>query len=250
MALTDWMSEIGYTDQVKTKYMRVLLYGLTGTGKTQLLGSFPSPFVLDTDGGLATLRKLNVPFYTFHNPIYGEEKRRQIYPVIMSILDCAEKRLKEPFDFTKIETIGIDGFTRLSSFIMREIMIYPPPGNKQKNPDSEKPEFDHWAVLKNRMLTIATRLYDLSSIYHIVGTAWAKTSQNDVTGVTEIIPDLDGAYKDKIGHDFDEYYYLSNEGQKFITRTKPFGKINAKTRWLKVDKIEDATFQKMWDLRK
>ena len=71
-----------------------------------------------------------------------------------------------------------------------------------------------------------------------------------MTGITEIIPDLDGSYKDKIGHDFDEFFYMMNEGGKFVTRTKPFGKVNAKTRWLKVDKIEDATFEKIWSLRK
>jgi hypothetical protein len=250
MALNDWMKEIHYTNEVKTEFMRVLMYGLTGTGKTQLLGTFPSPFVIDTDGGLATLRKLNVPFYSFKNPIYGEKDRCQIYSTVMSILDSAERRDKEPFDFTKIKTIGIDGFTRLSMYILREVMIYPPAGGKSKNPDSDKPEFDHWAVLKNRMLTIATRLYDLSNNYHIVGTAWVKTSKNEVTGITEIIPDLDGAYKDKIGHDFDEFFYMMNEGGKFIVRTKPYGKINAKTRWLKVDKIEDANFDKIWELRK
>jgi len=54
--------KIRYTDNQKLYHVKVLVYGLAGTGKTTLCATAPNPIVLSAESGLLSLRKQKIPF--------------------------------------------------------------------------------------------------------------------------------------------------------------------------------------------
>lgn len=55
------------TSAVSANGIKVLVYGNSGTGKTRLMATVPSPVILSAESGLLSLRKFNLPYIEIHN---------------------------------------------------------------------------------------------------------------------------------------------------------------------------------------
>ncbi len=200
-SLTDWAQDIGWTDEKPSQVVSVCVYGPTGVGKTHFAGTFPKPFFIDTDRGLRTLKN-------FHHPYFSIKKGTKAYQQIMSILTALAEK-SAPFDKMEVETIVIDSLTELANFLLAESMRFPAsPKEESRRIEDEKPQWDDYSKLASRLDTIVKRCKDLG--LNFVATAGRKIDKDEMTGEFLGLPNIVGGYRDIVGHQFDEYFYLES----------------------------------------
>lgn len=241
MALQDWINEISFYDEGVSEKKRALLYGPTGAGKTRFSSTWPNPFFVDTDKGGLSLRKLHVPYVPIS---YGSKAGT----VIRDILDKLEKG-EDPFDKMNIETVVFDSFTSLADMLLHESMLFPSsPGKIKRDPVNNKPEWDDYQAVRSRLHDIVLRCKDLK--LNVVAICGEKLERDEVLGTFIGKPNIVGSYRDLIGYDFDEVYYMETEGQgekmKYNLHTQKFKYYDAKSRLDLKGKVEDPSFDKLY----
>lgn len=235
-----WLGRVKYSDDLNTSYLRLLAYGPQGCGKTNLLATFPKPFVLDADRGLLTARYKHIPGFTFE---YGEET----FKILMELLgDMKMKRngFGPGEQWGDIQTVGIDTVTKLSEKLMHDAMLHPATGGKALDPVNSKPEWDHYAIVKERLSKIIDLIMSLPM--HVVVTAWVETEKDESTGAMVARPSLTGKFREVIAGNFDEFYYMDvQQGNptKYFVRTSKYGIYTAKSRLGLPPSIENPTFE-------
>lgn len=238
-----WMDKLFWVDETATKYVRVLVYGDQGTGKTRFLATAGKVFVIDTDKGARTLKSLHIPAVSFSR---GD---RYVYKQIMDLLDRL-KKAQPPFDeggeIGPVDTFSIDGLTALADVLIYEIMKWGSRGSR--DPSEEKPQWDDYSVLKARLQSIVQASQDLPC--NVIMTANSKLDKDDQTGRMYGVPDILGGFRDAVGRMFDEVYYLdtkrSQNGTKYMLYTRPYDRYKAKSRDDLPDEIEDPSFEKIF----
>ena len=239
--IDDWISSIGFYDGEEDNNYRVLVYGETGVGKTLLAKSWPNPFVIDTDKGGATLKKLHIPFISIRRDVKGS------FDTIMDILSRLESK-DPPFDELIVETLVIDSITALADIFLFEAMWFPPPSRVRKDPNKEKPEYDQWGQLSANLKTVMKRTQDLG--VNVLATCGVMLDKDEVRGNYVGQPAIQGGYRHVVGHDFDGVFYMdvvgSGDTAKYILYTKKFTYFNSKVRGRELPyKIENPTYDKL-----
>jgi len=240
MADFGWAERVVSSSETAKDTVRLLVYGPPGAGKTYLMGTFPGLFVIDTDKGLRTLKDKDIPSIGLDE---GGETWNEM-------VDLA-KRLKEraePFDKYDVITIGIDSLSNLAELLLSDVMLRPPAGLARKVRTNSKPEWDHYDLVHKRMSSIVKRFRDLG--LNVVATAGVKVERDDVSGTYLGQPDIVGGYRHKVGHDFDEYFYMEPEttGGKthWYAYTTKFRYYQAKSRDGRAPKIFDLTYDNLY----
>lgn len=235
-----WLSEVQNTKDPTstTTYIRVLLYGEMGSGKTTVAATFPKPLFLNTDKGLRTIAGKDIPYIDF-NP------GRPVYHKIIQILQDLQKGNLEGLE---VQTVVIDGFTSLAELMLREIVLE----NRVSvgDPTKEKALFDDYGMLRQRMWSIATLLQSIPC--HVVGTCWATIEKDEVSGQFIGRPEMVGKFRETLGGYFDEYYFLEcragRQGEPayvYEAHTKPYRWWQARTRINLPAVIRDLTYEKI-----
>ena len=243
MRVKDWAENLGHK---QTKFRRVLGYGDLGTGKTLFGGTFPDPFIIDTDRGLITLDTMGV--LPPDNRIIELQKTDSIFKIVKDILFKLRDG-KPPFDKNPPKTLIIDSFTGLADFYLYEAMTAPDSNEVNiKRPEYEKAEYSHWALLKNRCQATWEILKDLPM--HVYVTAGVKVEKDETTGKFVGGPNVQGGARDIIGHAFDEVYFFqpvgSGEKIRYTIFTKTYDFYHAKSRLDLPAKLETPTFDKLY----
>jgi len=235
-----WVQEIGFYDKTGIPKTRALVYGDTGTGKTRFTGTWPSPFVIDTDRGGLTLRKKSIPFIAL-------KRGDQVYKKVISILQTLQKG-DPPFNEMKIETIVIDSLTALTDMLIVESMLFPTGGRSIKRPVNTKPEWDDYACVQARLKSIIGFAKDMD--FHFVCTAGTKLEKDDALGTFVGKPNLIGGFRDLVSYEFDEVYFLDSEGNGsktiytlFATKYRYF---EAKSRLGVPSQTSDPSYEKLY----
>jgi hypothetical protein len=239
--VNDWITRIGYYDTAATSRVRALLYGDTGVGKTRFAGTFPKAFFLDSDKGGRTLRELHVP----HLPL---ERGERVFELIMDVM--RKVRAKEtPFE---VETLVFDSLTSLTDMLMIEAMKYPPPGKMSLDANKQKPEWDHYSLIQNRLKTIVKTAQDLD--VNIVATCGTKLERDEVRGTFVGKPNILGSFRDLVGYEFDDVIYMTIEGgikdRKYVAYTTRVSYYEAKSRSGLQSRYEDPTYTELYGSQK
>lgn len=229
----------------KENWIRVLVYGETGVGKTHFAGTFPSPFIIDTDRGLSTLADQDIPYIEIKTT--DQRPYRSVKNIMRAIVDKTD-----PFDESPPETLVIDGLSALCDLVLAESMRYPFGKGGSRLITEAKPEFDDWAALLARMRDIVSLSRDLPC--HVVMTAGVATDKDEARGGIEARPLIQGSFRHKVGHMFDEVYYMDtlHKSSKTVYQlhTRPFSRYSAKSRLATQhgipDTVEDPSFESMF----
>lgn len=235
------MNEIGYYDETEKQKVRALIYGPMGVGKTTFAASFPNPFFIDSDKGGLTIRKQNIPFITIE---HGERAFEKVTDILSALRDR-----EAPFDNLEVSTIVFDSLTSLMDMFMYEAIKYPSgPGKPGRDPVNTKPEYDDYMKVGNRMKTSMLRCKDLK--LNVVAICGERLEKDEVLGTFVGRPNLVGSYRETIGHDFDEVYYMTTEGglnkQSHVIYTSKYKYYDAKSRMGLETKYTDPSFEKLY----
>ena len=191
---------VSYDDQV-TDHVKVLCYGKAGSGKTHFASTFPTPFFIDVERGGKTLQGKGILGWQVPN-----DPRQKVYEPMMSLVQDIERRTP-PFDV--VETIVVDGLGELGELWFQEIIGWPESGIIEDR--KRESGYDAYARLLQRFRTFIRRVKDLDT--HTVFTTGVKLIMNEEGIITGAQPNILGRYRDSIGYDFDEVYYLECEGR-------------------------------------
>lgn len=236
----DWAKRIVKSNEISASTVRLLVYGPPGAGKTYLMGSFPGLFVLDTDRGLRTLKDRNIPSIPLET---GAETWKEMIDLMKKIKDRSA-----PFDKFAIKTLGIDSITQLAKFLLEDAMARPPAGMTPRARTSFKPEWDHYDLVATRLEKIINRARDLG--LNVVATCGVKIDKDDVSGTFLGQPDIVGAYRNRVGHDFDEYFYMEPETAQNKTTwyafTSKYKYYQAKSRDGRMGRLTMPTYETLY----
>lgn len=235
---------------------KILSYALTGGGKTWFMGTMPGmdigeALIIDTDGSLDGLPisaiKGDPLVYSFRKGevIHAERmKRVNVFNEIVHIIQCL---VDDPLIYGRpIKTLGIDGVTMLSDFILSECMLNPRIGDKVREPNSNKATFDEYGALGHRLDTIFTMIDALPC--HVCVTAGVTMDKDDTTGIVRGMPDIIGSFRQRCGHRFSAVLYLHDTDGSHKANTCTINRFQAKIRrgYCGPKVITDPTFDKIF----
>jgi len=232
--------ELGVKSPEKIEYLKVLVFGESGAGKTTLCGTsmdseLSSPvFLIDVEGGTTVLNdKPNV-----------DVKAARAMAEIQAIADTLHQYPKY------YKTVILDSLTELRDIDMQEVMMEQYK-KKPETTDKYVPSPREWGKSGARVKEILRYLKDLPC--HVVVTTLMTENQDMATGVKTIEPLLPGQLQKQVSGFFDIVGYLRArmvQGQN--VRTIQFvrtDKVMAKDRTKALpDILEDPTIPKIWDI--
>jgi hypothetical protein len=229
------------------KYKKVLSYGHSKTGKTFLGGTFPKPFVIDTDHSLSGLTDPHIPAII----ISHEEVRNgtlKLYDFLYDIIRSLRDK-QGPFatKFPDIETLMIDGVSTLADLLLIETMLDVRIGKTVRNPISEKATFDEYGALGNRLEALFTIIDDLPLNLYV--TAGIKQDKDEADGILISMPDIVGSFRKQVSYRFDAVLHtFAEKGKYYVHCVPPSYKTPCGVRrWCGPTQIENPTFEKIFN---
>lgn len=251
-APASWLSDLHYfdDDSEQNEYVRCLVVGKTGSGKTHFAGTWPSPLVLDFDKGGQTLRKSHIPYIGMYE-VKGVSKRT--FDIVAAALMRAKLDLPGGgvLDFSQVKTIVFDSITLWSKASLDSFML-----DAGQNIIEDKPGYEGYGKLLNASIELARRWIRLSTMYNVVVNALPDVNVDDIDNSKSGGALVEGKFRNQIGAYFDEVYYLESTKPndpalpvKYALYTAKKGFFEAKTRLGLPYKIEDPTYAKLYEAK-
>jgi len=210
----------------KRKFLKILLYGDTGVGKTWFALSFPSPAVIDTEGG--------TDFYADSFDFSVIDTRS--FSEVMAAVDFLEK---ENHGF---ETVVIDPITTVYEALQNGRLEFKAKKNKsddESKVDTENIDFSplDWGSIKRNYKSLMTRLVNLDMHVILIARQKDKTEKNKKGEMIKIGETFDG--EKGTPYNLDIFGKLIVEGNKRVILIE-------KSRlgdWDKGSRIENPSFE-------
>lgn len=243
--IKNWGNTIRFYDVAdpnRPKGKRILICGLSGSGKTRFIGTAPDPFVADIDQGGETLEKLHIPYHEVPHESGAMALTRKM------LLDF--KGQAGPFANMKRKTFGFDGYTSMCDLALWELTHLP--GTGKQTPFAEltgavKPEFDHWGALRSYLSELTFIMKDISyEGFNVIATSTIYVAENTDLRQTQMLPNIQGSFRNTVIAEFDYAFYFVREKDGFYAYTIPTNNFNAKVRRDFPEKIKDPTWDKLF----
>lgn len=204
---------------VSNQYLKVLVVGGPGTGKSQFAATFPTPgYVFDCDGGIVSYKKKDFTYSQFDLSNAG-------YVDFTRELKATVAEAKEG----KYQTIVLDSTSSLTDMAMERALTMDP----KRSPTGGPVWNIHYSMVKHLVESTIKALVSLPC--NLVVIAHKEIVKNEDDGsVVAVEPLLTGNLSRRIPGLFDEVYYATtkNEGGKphWYLQTVPRGLIEARSR--------------------
>ena len=230
------------TSEDQKQFLKILVHGDSGAGKTTLGGSAHrrfKPLFLSAESGLLSLRK------------FKDENGKPIkfdFVRIDSFEDIKEayRGIKNNPALAKYDTIVIDSLTELQKICMDHILA------EEKK---DTPTIKDWGSLLARMTGIIRAFRDLDR--NLIVTCLSERYEDPENGTNRISPMLQGKIKDGLPQYFDEVFYLftqqkQSEDKKTIVVTRKLqtvgtDRVVAKDRSGMLAPLEEPDFCSIYD---
>lgn len=224
--------------------IRILVYGPTGAGKTYFCGTAlevdelcPILYV-DFEAGIASIR---------HMLLRHRDRAAILHVSNMKDIDVVSSA---SLGKTKAKTIILDSLSEMHAFLLSDVMT------RAGRPNGP-PQQQDFGDVHNAMLMFMRRAKEANAV-NLICTAGEAVTENEMTGLLRIQPDVVGKLAWRLPRFFDILGYLDTQGRKRgktveiirTLQTQPFNRIRAKSR-ISLDVIPpvllDPTMQRVYD---
>lgn len=213
-----------YSDEA---YLRLLLQGPPGCGKTTLACQLPGVYVLDCDlnlaGALRWLRKNNKPLPIGFDIVDRNEQGSEIAPALRfaRVASCLKAACADP----NIKTIVIDGATKMHEYIQDEVL-------RQQN--KSRMDIQMWGFYFQQWKHFIIQL--ASQRKHLVLIAHEKVDKDEVDATLKYFLMIPGQFGQIAGSLFTDIWrcevaavpFGMENKYKFNVRTMPDHRFNLK----------------------
>lgn len=160
------------------KFIKALIAGVPGAGKTRVSATFPNPLIASAEGGLMSIADKGVPYVEIESiaDLIG----------VRSVAE-ADASLREDLIGAPVDTIVVDTIDTVQKLLVAERL-------EATHQDAMK--IQDWGWLGNQMTSIITGFR--SCDVHVVFTCHIKDKQDQETGRTWFEPDLQGQISTQI----------------------------------------------------
>jgi hypothetical protein len=200
MSILNW-SKVGSlsADEI---YLKVMLYGDSGAGKTWAASTSPSPcYLLTEPNGLPTIRAANPEAIV----VQADEAHGGIDTVRAFLRAAKDGTLAEQTGF---KTVVLDSMNELQRMLHDEIM-----GAHRGTPQEGTFTLQDWGELTDKMRSLVRAFRDLP--YHVVGITHASVDKEERTSSRHISPAFQGkALPNEIAGYFSAVGYMYRERKK------------------------------------
>lgn len=208
------------TVEHKSKYLKVLLYGNPGTGKTVLSATAPSPLIIDVEKGA----------YSINNHPSLRHAKALEFKSIYQVEQLIKFLAADAPQLAEFKTIVVDSFSELQKRDLDEVVAAEAAKDSSRN--KYLPIGADYNVNTEHMRMIASSLRDLDR--HIVVTCHVKEDKDDNTGRILKRPNLTPKLAGTLAGIFDVVAYMSTTivGDKTVRtlQVHPTADVTAKTR--------------------
>lgn len=156
------------TTAESAKFIKCLVYGESGIGKTMLSATAPKPIIISAEKGLLSLKEHNIPVILVENHIDLEEA----YEFIIS-----DKRSKG------FQTVVLDSISDIAEAVLAYFKKNPVDGNT--HPQAA------YGSMADSLMPLIKKFRDIPD-KHVYFIAKAKRTKDDYTGVTSWMPSMPG----------------------------------------------------------
>ena len=225
--------KIQKSSDTKTKYVKMLVYGAAGIGKTVFAATAPNPLILDVEGGLMSIADKDIDYI----PIKVWNDIQEAFMEIVS---------------GKIpnETIVIDSLTECSKKSMDALLGAVISGQITAQAEKVIPNQHDWLMNIEEVRRLTRAFRDLPK--HIIMTCLQRDEKNELSGGITRKPAVSAkSLADDIVGYFDIVGYMEadKEGNRFIL-TQPYKtqqgySCYAKDRSGKLETFEEPDFSKI-----
>lgn len=203
------------------QYVKALICGQPGSGKTLLGSTAPDPLIVDCEGGLMTIAHKKMPYAKIDSPLDLQHLR--------AALEQNPENQKEILGLTP-GTIVIDTIDEVQRLFARE---------RLKETGKEILTMQDYGWLKDRMLDVIRGFRNVDA--HVIFLCHLKDQTDEELGTTHLKPGLVGATADEIAQYMDIVgiisveEYLDTDGDEAVKRTRHILTVqpNHKADWLK-----------------
>jgi hypothetical protein len=182
------------------RYIKALLCGESGSGKTLTASTWPNPFYASAEGGLMSIADRNIP--------YAEIRSSPDLLKIKMLMEDSEMRneyLKFP-----VETVVIDTIDEIQRILVRE---------RLEETGQETMKLQDWGWLSEQMASIIRGFRNLPM--NVVFTCHVKEVTDSDTGKVTFKPGLQGAIADQITGMVDLSLLLKSTTSTVIENNQP-----------------------------
>jgi phage nucleotide-binding protein len=221
----------------KSKYLKILVYGNPGTGKTVFSATAPSPLIIDVEKGAHSINN--------HPALRGAKALE--YKSLFQVEQLINFLAADAPQLAEYKTIIVDSFSELQK---RDLdAIVKDEASKDANRNKFLPIGPDYNVNTEHMRVIASALRDLDR--HIIVTCHVKEEKDETTGRILKRPNLTPKLAGTMAGIFDVVGYLATNGSgDNTTRTlqvHPTADVTAKTRIGNLPAvIENPTFDAIY----
>lgn len=155
---------------IESKRIKMLLYGLSGMGKTTMAATFPRPLFLDLEGGMLSTRRVKPVLRYPKNP----SESIRTYPQVVDFYNLVVSEKNPQFD-----TIVIDSLNELQLLVTQYVVAKFTGVKRQYNDQMTLADYGK----ANRDFSKVVRLF-LNLPYHVVFTA--ASTQRDFGAESDV----------------------------------------------------------------
>lgn len=232
------------------KGMKILLYGPSGTGKTELASTFPNPHFVDLDNGMLSLSGKDIKYITISNKTTTDPDFLSTVGEKLASKDAYTKAAKLieywANNLTPKDTLVVDSFSFLNEYAMDYVL---------RLAGQATPRIQDWGAAQGMLINILEQINDVAC--NVIIIAHNQFVKDEQSGFVSWLPDTIGKLATKVSVYFDEVYLTGVERGKGTEReqviyyidTVPSRATTAKSRLKLPNRIEFPTYEKLIKLK-
>jgi phage nucleotide-binding protein len=208
------------TVENKSKYLKILLYGRPGVGKTVFCATAPNPLLIDVEKGA----------FSINNHPHLRHAKALEFKSIFQVEQLIKYLAADAPQLREFQTIVVDSFSELQKRDLDEIVAAEAAKDAQRN--KYLPIGADYNVNTEHMRQIASALRDLDR--NIIVTCHVKEEKDENTGRMLVRPNLTPKLAGTLAGIFDVVAYMesTNSGESTVRtlQVHPTATVTAKTR--------------------